>query len=147
MAQQESTLDATGGRAELEAYVRGALRAEGVYRGYKPKGALIEKVAERLPEAHVVVVSGTWCPDCRREVPKMARIVEQLPPGWTVEQRGDDAGTRDELEVRAIPTFVVLDRPGGRELGRVIESPASAEGLEGELLAIAESAAEDEAAA
>ncbi len=131
------------GREALAGYVRDELRGEGVYRGYRPRTALLARVAALLPVAHVVVVSATWCPDCRREVPKLARILELLPGGWTVELRGDDDTTRSELGVRAIPTVLVRTAPAGRELGRIIESPASAEGLEGDLLAIAQAAAEE----
>jgi thiol-disulfide isomerase/thioredoxin len=127
-------------RAELAAYARQELRGEAIYKGYRPREAVIEQVAAALPAAHVVVVSGTWCGDCRREVPKMARILEQLPESWSVELRGDDAEVRERFVVHAIPTFLVLDRPGGREIGRIIESPSSSEGLEGDLLAIAREA-------
>lgn len=132
------TLDASGGREALAAYARGALRGEPIYRGYRPRTALLQRAADSLPTAHVVVVSGAWCGDCRREVPKLARIMESLPAGWTVETLGEEA--RERLGVRAIPTVVVLDRAGGRELGRIIESPEGPDGLEGDLLAIAEQA-------
>ncbi len=147
MATEKLTSGAANGREALATYARGELRGDAVYRGYRPKTTLIEDAASRLPKAHLVVVSAPWCPDCRREVPKIARIVELLPVGWTVELRGDDAVTRDELDVRAIPTFIVQDEPGGREIGRIIESPQSSEGLEGDLLAIAGTADDDEAAA
>ncbi len=127
------------GRSALATYARDRLRGEGIYRDYRPRTALLEQVGDLLPSAHAIVVSGPWCGDCRREVPKFARIVEQLPAGWTVELRGDDADTRELLAVRAIPTFLIQDQPGGRELGRIIEAPSSGEGLEGDLLAIAES--------
>ena len=55
--------------------------------------------------------------------------------------QGDDDQTRERYDVLAIPTFIVLDRPDGRELGRVIiESPRGADGIEGDLLEIATSA-------
>lgn len=135
------------GQPELVAYVRGELRGQAVYGGYRPRAAVLRRVAERLPGAHVVVVSGAWCPDCRREVPKLARILELLPAGWSVELRGDEEASMSRLGVRAIPTFVVFDRPEGRELGRIVESADGPQGLEGELLAIAERAAAPEQAA
>jgi len=125
---------------ELATYARDALRGEAVYQGYRPRTQLLERVAHLLPEAHVVVVSGSWCGDCRREVPKLARIMELLPSAWTVELHGDDDDTRERYDVLAIPSFIVLDRPNGRELGRIIESPRGADGIEGDLLEIATSA-------
>lgn len=130
----------TDARQTLAAYAVDELRGGAVYRGYRPKHDVLARVAQTLPSAHVVVVSGTWCGDCRREVPKLARIMESLPEGWSVEVRGDDDHTRTSLSVRAIPSFLVFDAPGGRELGRIIESPESDQGLEGDLLAIAQRA-------
>jgi hypothetical protein len=40
-------------------------------------------------------------------------------------------------DVQAIPSFIVLDRQGGTELGRITESPRSTDGLEGDLVGIA----------
>ena len=124
---------------ELADYARHGLRGEGVYKGYRPRASVLERVARELPEAHVVVVSGSWCGDCRREVPKLARIMELLPARWTTELHGDDDDT-GRYDVLAIPTFIVLDRPNGRELGRIIESPRGSDGIEGDLLEIATSA-------
>jgi thiol-disulfide isomerase/thioredoxin len=123
------------GIAELEAYARDELRGGFVMRGYRPKEDLLRQVVEKLPRAHVVVVSAAWCPDCRGAVPKLARIAQHLP-GWTFELRGDDEQTRDQLAVRAIPTFVVQATPGGPELGRIVEHGKTGT-LEGDLLAIA----------
>lgn len=125
-------------RRLLAEYARTELRGAPILADYRPRAALLQRVAGHLPRAHVVVVSGPWCADCRREVPKFSRILDQLPAGWTVEVRGDDEATRERLTIRAIPTFVVQDEPGGRELGRIIESPRSPDGLEGDLVAIAE---------
>jgi len=120
----------------LAVYAREELRGGTVYDRYLPRSQMLERVAFLLPRAHVVVVSGAWCSDCRREVPRFARIVERLP-GWTVELRGDDLETRDTWKVRRIPTFVVRNPDTGEELGRIVESPESGS-LEGDLLAIAE---------
>jgi hypothetical protein len=124
-------------REAVATYARLSLRGEAVYAGYQPRSELVNEMLALMPTAHVVIVSGAWCPDCRREVPKMARILDGLPSGWTVELLLDDDDARERLGVRAIPTFVVQDAPDGRELGRIIERPGSRDGLEGDLLAIA----------
>ena len=73
-------------------------------------------------------------------MPKLVRIMELLPATWSSELHADDDQTRERYDVLAIPTFIVLDRPNGRELGRIIESPRGTDGIEGDLLEIATSA-------
>ncbi len=56
----------------LDEYIRhdpGYLR---VHDAYKPNLALLKQVRERLPRARVVTISASWCPDCRRNVPRNA---------------------------------------------------------------------------
>ena len=124
-------------RPDLADYARTELRGEAVYRGYRPKSAVLDEVQAALPRAHVVIVSGAWCGDCRMQVPKFARILEELPDTWTVELHADDDETRERYDVLAVPSLIVLDRPLGHELGRIIESPSSDQGIEGDLLEIA----------
>ena len=103
---------------------------------YPARVDLLRQVQSLLPAARVRVVSAAWCKDCRREVPRFARIVERLPT-WTIELLGYDAETRAELQIDRIPTFIVEPPDGSRELGRIVERPESGS-LEGDLLAIAE---------
>jgi thioredoxin reductase (NADPH) len=93
-----------------------------VYENYHPNLGVIEQVSAKLPEARVVTISATWCPDCRRNVPRLARIAEHLP-NWKFEiyPREEEARAR-ELGIRAIPTFIVYQ--DGKELGRIVENPA-----------------------
>ena len=128
-------------RTELVKYALEDLRGDAVYRGYKPKQAVLAQVAEKMPSAHVVVVSGDWCGDCRREVPKLTRILEELPATWSVSVEGEDRDTRVKYGVRAIPTFLVFDKQDGQEIGRIIKNPSSSDGIEGDLLLLAEHAA------
>ncbi len=122
--------------ANILIYARDELGGGSTYDGYQPHPELLKRVAALRPTAQLVVVSAAWSEDCRREVPRFARILERLP-GWTAELRGDDAETRAELHVSKIPTFIVRDADSGEELGRIVETPES-DRLEGDLLAIAE---------
>jgi hypothetical protein len=119
----------------LAIYARDELSAA-EYEAYGPRADVLHRLLGLRPAARVRVVSAAWCKDCRREVPRFARIVERLP-GWTVELLGDDAETRARLRVERIPTFVVEDPTSGRELGRIVERPETGS-LEDDLLAIAE---------
>jgi hypothetical protein len=122
--------------SKLAAYARDELGGGAAYEGYRPDIRVLERIRERLPRARVEVVAAAWCKDCRREVPRLARIVERLP-GWTAELLGDDPETRRALGVVKIPTIVVRNVDSGEELGRIVESPDSGS-IEDDLLRIAE---------
>jgi thiol-disulfide isomerase/thioredoxin len=122
--------------AKLVFYTRQELGTIDEYEGYQPDEATVRKIAERLPKAHVEIVAASWCKDCRREIPRFARLAERLS-GWTIELLGDDPATRERLAVTRIPTFVVRSAKDGPELGRIVESPSSGS-LEADLLAIAQ---------
>lgn len=122
--------------AKLVVYVRDDLGGEEEYARYRPRLDTVRRIAELLPAAHVEIVGAAWCKDCRREIPRFAQIARHLD-GWSYAQLGDDAATRERRAIRRIPTFIVRTAPGGRELGRIVERPASGS-LEADLLAIAE---------
>ncbi len=105
------------------------------YEQYRPLEEFIGPLKTVLPKAEVIMVTAHWCPDCRRNVPKMARIAEHLPE-WTFKLADrDEEGVAEKYGVRKIPTFIIKD-PSGKELGRIIESPKFGS-LEQDLLAIA----------
>lgn len=97
-----------------------------IYERYRADLDAIARVREAQPDAHVVVASRYSCPDCARNLPRMARLAEHLP-GWTWEvfDSGDDPERKAALDITRIPTFIVYDREGGRELGRIVENPVS----------------------
>ena len=111
-----------------------------IYDAETPDLALLMRINAALPQAHVVIPSRRSCPDCIRNIPRMARIAEHLP-GWTWEiySSSDNPERNAIFKLRAVPTFVVFDRAGGRELGRIVENPASGS-LEQDLLDIAHAA-------
>ena len=53
-----------------------------LYEAHEPDLATLMRVNALLPVAHVIVPSRRTCPDCLRNIPKMARAAEHLP-GWT----------------------------------------------------------------
>ena len=122
--------------AKLVVYARQELGTGDEYERYRPVPETIRRIAALLPNAHVDVVAASWCKDCRREVPRFARVAERLT-GWTTSLLGDDPATRERLAIRRIPTFIVRSSAEGPELGRIVESPEG-DSLEADLLAIAE---------
>ncbi|MEP7200420.1 MAG: FAD-dependent oxidoreductase [Chloroflexota bacterium] len=122
----------------LDEYIRhdaGYLR---VHDAYKPNLELLKQMRERLPHARVVTISASWCPDCRRNVPRLARIAEHLPD-WQFEiyPREDEERAR-ALNIKAIPTVIIY--ADGKEIGRIVENPAFGS-LEADLWEIAQKSA------
>jgi thiol-disulfide isomerase/thioredoxin len=87
----------------------------------------------------VLVFYGPWCSDSRRQVPVFLKIVEKagIPDGqvryYAVDRskRSSD-GLVEKYALEKVPTFIFLR--GGKELGRVVESPTTT--LEGDIVAI-----------
>ena len=122
--------------AKLVTYTRDELGTIDEYEQYRPRLDTVQRIKKLLPEAHVEIVGASWCGDCRRQIPRFAALAERLNT-WSVELLGDDKATRERLSIQRIPTFIVRASKGGKELGRIVETPAS-DSLEEDLLAIAE---------
>lgn len=108
-----------------------------LYEAYEPDADTLVRLNAALPSAHVEIPSRRTCPDCLRNIPRMARIAELLP-GWTWEiyNSSDNLERNTILKVAAVPSFVVFNQKGGRELGRIVENPSNGS-LEKDLLDIA----------
>jgi thiol-disulfide isomerase/thioredoxin len=85
----------------------------------------LQAVAEMT---EIVVLLGTWCPDCHREIPHFIRIIETLAnPHIQVTYIGLDLSKQDpqelstQYEFTRIPTLLV--HRNGKELGRIVERP------------------------
>jgi thiol-disulfide isomerase/thioredoxin len=117
----------------LDKYVRNDPGFVRMYEAYKPDLELLKRVREHMPQARMVIISASWCPDCRRNVPRMARISQYLPE-WQFEiYPREDEERAKALGIRAIPTFIVYQ--DNREIGRIVENPAFGS-LEADLWAI-----------
>ncbi|MFQ5979349.1 MAG: thioredoxin family protein [Candidatus Heimdallarchaeota archaeon] len=108
-----------------------------MYDIYKPNLELLDRLRSILPKATLITVSTFWCPDCKRNVGRMARIAELLPE-WTFEvlNRDTDVIPEELGFVKIIPTFI-LRNSASAEIGRIIENPKF-ESLEEDMLRIAE---------
>ncbi len=103
-----------------------------------PDGQVARGLRAAPPGAEVVVYLGVWCPDSRREVPRLWKAFDQaggaLPFSVAYvgvdRQKRDPAGAAEAAGVRYVPTVVV--RRAGHEVGRIVES--APEGFERALL-------------
>ncbi len=113
---------------------------EANFEAYQADAALIAKLAAIDTPTELVVIVGTWCPDCHRETPRLAKILAQANnPNLTVKyigidrSRTDPEGLAAQYDFQRIPTMLVFQQ--GEEQGRIVERPAS-ESLEQDLVNI-----------
>ena len=105
-------------------YSRFQERAEKV----APDQADVEKLAGLKDSVHVKIFLATWCPDSRKHVPTMLRLMDAKEfPLFTREIVGVDYDKKDpegrsgEHNITHVPTFIVYHE--GEEIGRIIEHP------------------------
>ncbi|HKR65711.1 MAG TPA: thioredoxin family protein [Thermoanaerobaculia bacterium] len=98
---------------------------------YEPDGALVARLRAIDKPLRLTVVMATWCGDSRQHVPRLLKSIERAHnPNLSVELIGIDAEFLQPSEVIAgqnitnVPTVIVRD--GAKELGRFVETPASA---------------------
>ena len=109
------------GTSPLHEYVKQNPGYVRVYESYEANLGLIEEIRAAMPAARLVTVCEYWCGDCRRLVPRMARIADFLP-GWEFEMHPWDGERRNKpWQIRAIPTFILF--LGDTEIGRIVENP------------------------
>ena len=119
---------------------------------YQPNEEAIRKLRESAEEYMIIAFSATWCKDCAVNVPVLAVINEATrlevrvfgglkkdPLGqgrkWRIPPSPQEVET---FNVDKIPLIVVMNREG-REVGRIVETPAHQPTLEQELCEVIES--------
>lgn len=118
-----------------------------VYNNYKLNADVVDELRDALKDLTVVVFTAAWCGDCKRAMPVMMQIEEQiglevlvfskiktapLDPDrqWAVPPSPPDI---DEWGVTAIPWFNFYDTDGNL-VANLIEKPTVKETLEAEIL-------------
>ncbi len=96
---------------------------------YQPAPSAVAAIKSVERETKVTVVMGTWCPDSKNYVPKLMKAIGAAANGkikvqvfGVDNQFHDPVETIQKLKVVNVPT-VIVER-GGREIGRIIETPA-----------------------
>ena len=111
---------------------------------YQPNASIIEEIKKLKPGKFTFkVFFGSWCGDSRRELPRMAKIFNELSiPEKSIQWIAvDDSSTfykqspqheEKALSIFRVPTFVICEK--NKEVGRIVEFPV--ETLERDLLKI-----------
>jgi thiol-disulfide isomerase/thioredoxin len=78
----------------------------------------------------IKIVMGTWCPDSRREVPKLMKIldiwrfpVSQLTIIGVDKAKKAPVSEYESLDIQRVPTFIIYKN--NIEAGRIIENPVT----------------------
>ncbi len=118
-----------------------------VYNSYTLDADVVDELRDVLKDLTVVVFSAAWCGDCKRGMPVMQQIEEQLglevlvfskiktapldpDRQWAVPPSPPEV---NEWGVTAIPWFNFYDTEGNL-VGTLIEKPTVKETLEAEIL-------------
>lgn len=101
------------------------------YKAYQPNEKTVEKLSQLIGEREIEVEAyfGTWCPDSRRELPRLIKLLDLS--GWDTNQiklvgvnRSKEIpnASKEEIEriqLKMIPTFIILEN--GIEINRFVE--------------------------
>ncbi len=98
------------------------------YDAYRPAEADLKTLAALKDPAVLEVYFGSWCSDSRRELPRLAKILDRSsPPGLRVRYYGLDRTKTKPVRlarrgaIERVPTLVLS--AGGQEIGRIVETP------------------------
>ncbi|MFM8913396.1 MAG: tetratricopeptide repeat protein [Flammeovirgaceae bacterium] len=114
------------------------------FKAYLPNDQVISALKKANPSQYTMkIFFGSWCGDTKRELPKMAKILERLSfpqknltligvnnsiDAYKQSPQREEAG----LNIYRVPTFIIYKND--KEVGRIVEYPA--ETLERDLLKI-----------
>ncbi|WP_434930622.1 thioredoxin family protein [Shewanella sp. HL-SH5] len=98
------------------------------YQDYGVDEAQIAALKQVSEPTDIVVIIGTWCPDCHRETPRFMRLIEAAAnPNLKVTYIGvdrsklDPEGLAAKYDFTRIPTFIIEQK--SHEIGRIVERP------------------------
>ena len=98
------------------------------FEQYKIDAAALTELKAVTTPTNIVVIIGTWCPDCHRETPRFMRLIEEAAnSNITVTYIGidrnkvDPEGLAAAYDFKRIPTFIIEQKD--EEIGRIVERP------------------------
>lgn len=97
------------------------------YNAYQADTEVLKKIKNNIKDYHIKVFMGTWCPDSRRETPKLFKLLDQV----NFKQENIEVYAMDEfktttanyekdLDINHVPTIIFYDKKG-KEVNRFVE--------------------------
>lgn len=110
------------------------------YDAYEPDEKVLKELKKALKKHTIKVFMGTWCPDSRRETPKLLKLLDEA--GFKDKDieiyamnrsKSTDENYEKDLNVDFVPTIIFFNKKG-EEVNRFVEFPL--ETLEKDILKI-----------
>ncbi len=107
------------------------------YRDYRPDIQIINKLKSVINNYKIVVVMGTWCPDSRKQVPVLYKVLDEAgyrnkPDIYFVPRKYKHYKPAKRYNIIRVPTIIIYK--DDKEKGRIIEYPMKT--IEADLLKI-----------
>jgi len=98
------------------------------YDNFKPSAEAMETIKNNISGYEIMVFMGTWCPDSRREVPKLLKILDEAGydlSNLTMVGVSRSKTTPENLEegwdLNRVPSIIFIK--DGKEINRFVEYP------------------------
>jgi thiol-disulfide isomerase/thioredoxin len=124
---QEGMLVGEFDKADLEQEAFSKWFNEG-YSEFNPSEEAMATIRENISDYEIVAFMGTWCPDSRRETPKVFKILDEA--GYNLSnltfygvnrQKTTTDNIEKEFDLNRVPTVIFLK--DGKEVNRFVEYP------------------------
>ncbi|SDR67049.1 Thiol-disulfide isomerase or thioredoxin [Gillisia sp. Hel1_33_143] len=98
------------------------------YNNYSPNAEALKTIKENISDYEIVAYMGTWCPDSKRETPKLFKILDES--GYDLSKltiygvdrsKTTEGKTEEKWNVKRVPTFIFIK--DGKEVNRFVEYP------------------------
>jgi len=101
-----------------------------VMKNYEPNAQAVEQIKATDKDTTVTLALGTWCPDSKNYIPRLIKALRaagndkiQVKLVGIDNQFREPVTTVQPRRITNVPT-VIVER-GGREIGRIVETPAA----------------------
>ena len=98
------------------------------YSSYSPSEEAMNTIKKNISDYEIVAFMGTWCPDSRRETPKVFKILDEA--GYDMSkltfygvnrQKSTNENIEKDFDLNRVPTVIFLK--DGKEVNRFVEYP------------------------